>query len=337
MKRMVFGFWFCIVSHAWLSQSPLDFSEIDAYARNCPKDRQTIASIVDYFQAIETTPIEKARLIYTWLTEFVAYDDNAFNTKKYGDYSPDAVVKSKLAVCAGFANVYQALGEKLGLDIVNITGCAKGYEYENDIGNDVEESINHAWNAIKIDGQWKIYDATWGQGSAHTNPNGKLESTKEFSDHWFQVDPKVAIYSHFPIYYTHQYLEIPLTFERFVEMPQLKPSHFLRQWLNPDEILMIAQSKSPMNFADYYEVIDHGTVKAPIDRKLKKGKTYLFELQTPDLQNAFLVNSNEDLIPFTKHKETYTFSLNPKEPGEYQIVVHRKDDHRYTLLTYELE
>ena len=86
------------------SQSVLEFSEIDIFARSAPKNIQTIDGLVSYFSKKAFTPIEKTRLIYVWLAENISYDDRAYNSKNIGDNSASSVIKSKKAVCAGFAN-----------------------------------------------------------------------------------------------------------------------------------------------------------------------------------------------------------------------------------------
>lgn len=326
-----------LASRCLLSQVTSDYSEVDAYIRNAPKSYKHAEEIASYIMEKPSSEIEKARMIYVWLAENIAYDDAGYNSKKLGDNSAEEVLRTRVGVCAGYANAFQSIGEKVGLEIIKIIGCAKGYDYESDISDNVEESSNHAWNAIRIDGTWAIYDATWGSGAGMTNKKGKLVSVKEFTGDWFQVDPKIAIYTHFPINDAQQYLEKPIAFLRYTEMPRIGPEAFKRQWLNPDEVLLMAQSKNPMDFASYYEAIHHGTILAPSARLLKKGKPNSFEIRTDEVKNIFLMNSDEEWIPFNVADGVYSYVLNTKIPGDYNIVVHLKDNEYHTLLSYQIE
>lgn len=56
------------------------------------------------------------------------------------------------AVCDGIAKTYSLLCNMAGVQTVRITGMAG---YNSDMGP-------HAWNKIKVDGQWYVVDATWG-------------------------------------------------------------------------------------------------------------------------------------------------------------------------------
>ena len=70
------------------------------------------------------------------------------------------VLKNRFAVCSGYANLYQALGEKMGLKSAVVIGYAKGLGYL--VGN--ASDANHAWNAVRINNSWYLIDATWGAG-----------------------------------------------------------------------------------------------------------------------------------------------------------------------------
>ncbi len=51
------------------------------------------------------------------------------------------------------------------------------------------DKVHHTWNAVKINGQWKLLDITWARShSLDSNPN-------EF---WFATSPNNFINSHLP-------------------------------------------------------------------------------------------------------------------------------------------
>ena len=51
---------------------------------------------------------------------------------------------------------------QLNLEIETVTGYSKGYGYSP---SKRFKDVDHAWNLIKIDGAWRMFDATWGEGS----------------------------------------------------------------------------------------------------------------------------------------------------------------------------
>ena len=87
---------------------------------------------------------DKVKMIYTYLidhTEYEASDD---------DQNIAGVFWKKKAVCAGYARAVQYLLEQLGILCIYVEGSAR----DSDEG--------HAWNIVKINGQYYYVDATNG-------------------------------------------------------------------------------------------------------------------------------------------------------------------------------
>ena len=161
-----------------------------------------------------------------------------------------------------------------------MTGLAKGYYYEGDSYDNVEDASNHAWNAINIDGVWTIFDATWGQGYGTTNTKGKLVSKKEVGNDWFNVDPKISIFSHLPEESDKQFLSPTISFETFLEMPNIDPTAFSSGWLNADELLLKIKAKKVLDIPNHYSLSENILIKAPTERLLKKGKPHAFMIES---------------------------------------------------------
>lgn len=96
---------------------------------------------------------EKARAVWSWITNNIAYDLDQLKPGKRGNQSADAVVKSKSCVCQGYANLFSALCKEMDLETVEVDGATN----KNNIDSD------HAWNAIKLNDKWHL---TWGAGSS---------------------------------------------------------------------------------------------------------------------------------------------------------------------------
>ncbi len=321
----------------FLFNAQVDFTSIDDYAKAYPKKTSTIDELANYFLQKEASELEKARMIYVWLAENINYDDHGYNSKQFGDNSAEGVMKNKLAVCEGFANLYLSLGEKLGLKIIKVTGLAKGYDYDGDSYDNVEDASNHAWNAINIDGVWKIFDATWGQGYAFTNSKGKLVSKKEVGNEWFNIDPKISIFSHLPEESDKQFLSPTISFETFLEMPNIVPSAFSSGWLNADELLLKIKEKKVLDIPNHYSLSENTLIKAPTERLLKKGKPHAFMIESIELDNVFLVVDEEEWIQFNKTSAGWNYTLNTKTPGTIEVVAKMLDGTLLILFEYEIE
>ena len=133
--------------------------ELKNYARSLDLDKIIASETKQHIDAVKITQLareitkiakndlERIKLIYIWIAENIAYDDDSFNNKTItvDKATPSNVLKTKLAVCEGFSNLVTALGKSIGLEVVKVSGYCKGFGYtEGTIFNEA----NHAWNVF---------------------------------------------------------------------------------------------------------------------------------------------------------------------------------------------
>lgn len=197
------------------------FSSIDQHALNAPESvAQSIDALIEYLIQPATDDLEKARVIYRWITKNISYDFSAYLTGSYGSTSPDDVLVNRSSVCQGYSNLFKKLAESAGLKVVTISGWAKGYSYE--AGDLVGGPSNHAWNAIQLNDGWYLIDSTWGSGSIM---NG--EFVREFDEWYFLTPPDKFVYNHFPEDTKWQLQTNPISRRSFTEIPYVHSNFFL--------------------------------------------------------------------------------------------------------------
>ena len=101
----------------------------------------------------------KVKYIYDWVLERSDYDWDEFNSfnrtgapSKNDDYSVVGILLNKTGVCQGYAESFQYLCDQLGVECITVDG----------IGNYGNGNMAHAWNYVKVDGNWYLVDTTWG-------------------------------------------------------------------------------------------------------------------------------------------------------------------------------
>ena len=98
------------------------------------------------------TAYEKELAVYTWLTAHVTYDWDHQNDPKRMDqdsYNPYGALINRKAVCLGFATAFQLLMDLSGVECITVVGAA------------FQSQEDHAWNMVRLDGDWYCVDATW--------------------------------------------------------------------------------------------------------------------------------------------------------------------------------
>lgn len=157
------------------------------------KKRQSFDNLDQVALHIKSFPtqndIEIVWLVYVWIADNIEYDFEGYKKNSYGNNESEEVFRSGKAVCEGYANLFQSLCEKIGIECKKIIGYSKGYSYF--IGKKFNET-DHAWNVVKINKRWYFVDSTWGSGVIE---NEKFK--KKFNPYWFFVPEKVFIETHF--------------------------------------------------------------------------------------------------------------------------------------------
>lgn len=97
---------------------------------------------------------DKAKTLHDRLIDTVTYTSTANDQNAYG-----ALVEGK-AVCNGYARAYQHLLMTVGIPAWYVNGTS--YNPSTNI------PVGHAWNLVKIDGQWYYTDVTWDDQGANT-------------------------------------------------------------------------------------------------------------------------------------------------------------------------
>ena len=197
-----------------------DFSAIDRQVSAAPQSAGgSVKSLAAYFATFCKTDTEKARAIFDWIVGNIDYDWKAAITNDFSGQSPEKVLKNRKAVCGGYAYLFGALADALKLKQTTIPGCSKGLNYA--IGQKQPRS-NHAWNAVCLNGEWKLIDCAWGSG--YIDSQGKF--VRRRSEHYFLTPPDRFIYNHFPDDPKWQLLAKPVTREEYENMVLVRPEFF---------------------------------------------------------------------------------------------------------------
>jgi transglutaminase/protease-like cytokinesis protein 3 len=199
----------------------VSFSQaIDQYSLGTPESvTVSIDSLAAYLTQPAKNDFEKARAIYRWITQNISYDFSGYLTKNYKSTKATDVLTSRSSVCQGYSGLFNALAKSAGLEVVTISGWAKGYSYN--AGDQITGPTNHAWNAVKINGGWYLIDSTWGAGSII-----QQRFVREFDEGYFLTPPERFIYNHLPEDSKWQLLSTPVSKSDFSALPFVHSNFF---------------------------------------------------------------------------------------------------------------
>lgn len=204
----------------------ISYSRIDRYARNAPmlKNNENLDKLVQYLVYPYSDDEEKARVLLAWIVYHIDYDEFVYN--KIEEYNTtkgkrlrvknqipqNDILEIRAGVCGDIAALYEKMGRMAGLDIEVVNGNISGCTFDG-----LERgSCAHAWNVVKINGEWEYVDPTWAMGNARElgdsrsfhaynkalekrkkgGRNYKPRREREIQEEWFLTDKKKMIQTH---------------------------------------------------------------------------------------------------------------------------------------------
>lgn len=132
-----------------------DNSDPDRLKKAKEKFNKTVDKIVDGAPK-NATDYELELYVNDYLVDNCVYDKEAVESDELIGHENDAygALVDKKAVCEGYSRAFQLLCNRLGVDCISITGSGDGE--------------SHAWNNVKLDGEWYEVDVTWNDTDGDT-------------------------------------------------------------------------------------------------------------------------------------------------------------------------
>jgi hypothetical protein len=270
------------------------------HALKAPAEVETTpAKLAAYLVKPAQSSEDKVRLIYRWVADRIAYDLPGLHGKTEVDSSIAGVLKSRKAVCAGYSRLFEALAKEAGLEVVSVSGNAASYG----IGP-------HAWNAVKLNGSWRLLDTTWGAGS--TDANG---FTKKFDEYYLFPPHEQLIFTHLPDDAKWQLVPKPVTETQFRAFPEISSELFEYGFKAGD--LRTLLEKKPKRLVQAFPLTKSGPrirlLEAPLDGTLQAGQKYRFRVDAPGFDALWIFNGNIRPIKSTPVDGVYDVEVTPQK------------------------
>ena len=186
-----------------LSEGQISFINVED---NSKQAKSTTVEILhrDLVKNLESDT-DKLKAFYHWITNNISYDVQAWRTQStdWKKQEVPVVLRNKKAVCHGYSNLFKQLCDLSGIPCFIVSGYVK----ENNTF--IEEG--HSWNAVYVDGQWQLIDATWGAGSVEN----RSKFIRKFDASYFFTDPVVFLSNHYPFDPAFQLVPFPVPLSEY--------------------------------------------------------------------------------------------------------------------------
>ena len=120
------------------------------------KDEEILARCREILEEIvtdEMSDFEKELAVHDWIVENGEYDDtvysNASRSGRVGYRDPYGILVKGYGNCLGYASSFQLLMDLCGVECITVVGAA------------FDSRSDHAWNMVRLDGEWYCVDVVW--------------------------------------------------------------------------------------------------------------------------------------------------------------------------------
>lgn len=260
---------------------------------------------------------EKMMTIIHFIHKSIEYDYSGAKSSNYANPQNNAkqilAGKNRIAVCAGYAHVFEELCSYANISCRYVLGYAK-----NNFHKTENEGEYHAWNIVTIDGKEELYDITW--------------ADKEY-DQWLNVSPKLMIYSHFPNNVRDQLLLEPIKYEDFVSSTFVFPRSATNQFTNyyPKKGLIFSDSIFSFTIdalvndisvnqisGDYFNVVYVGENKNT-NKSYTVNSIKNFKLKQQDGKTTVNIPLNQDISAINIYVNGCTYVYKVIKGGQFEM------------------
>ena len=233
--------------------------------KNCHNFNETIDYLIKYSKT--HSDLEKIMMAFYFVCKEIKFDKDYYDSEEETkiNQTPMDVYDEGLAVSSGFTNLFEYILRKMEIKFKHIDGYCKlmpkkqpikklkknkklnrvqSAKNFNEAINELNDTINHSWNAFYIKGEWYFCDCLLASGSIekeedeitqmnlkqldinnnfynYNNVNTIANSSRNneeqdyFNFFYFMIPPDLLISTHRPIDDTWQFMPKTLSFREF--------------------------------------------------------------------------------------------------------------------------
>lgn len=124
-----------------------NYSELTkSYSNVTEDDINTINSILNSIIKPGMTETEKIRTVHNWIVYNTTYNDKYYDRGDSFNHVSN-LLNNKTGVCQGYSVTFYIFMKQMGIPCTLVMGKT--------------DNVSHAWNAVKLDGNWYYIDVTW--------------------------------------------------------------------------------------------------------------------------------------------------------------------------------
>jgi hypothetical protein len=206
---------------------PVDFASCNLslvdkssrFVNNLPPSTTPAGLVQGYLCRPYRSDVQRVRAIFTWVSERISWEEDF-----EGEINIRRVMQTKRGCTEEIAYLVVEMCLAVGIHAEIIHGHLKIPGDPLDL--DLVSRPNHWWNAVVVDGEWRILDCSL---ASPTNPRRAQYTTirsPAAEPFWFLTDPLAACFSHIPVIPEQQHIVPPVANDVLLSLPAACPAYF---------------------------------------------------------------------------------------------------------------
>lgn len=160
--------------------------------------------ISSYVKSHCASDSERIRALFVWIANNIDYDvEKVLLKKSYANPTTEDVLKTRKAVCQGYAELFYKLCYECNIKAILVPGYTK-------LPDGSIADLSHEWVAAQVNNKWFLFDPTWAAGSVK---DGRF--IRKFSNQFYKALPQEMIKDHMPLDPMYQFLNYPIFYNEF--------------------------------------------------------------------------------------------------------------------------
>ena len=259
-----------------------------------------------------TTDYEKARAIFEWECANIAYD---VDFKIYHAYE---CWEQRKGVCQAYSELFVKLAYGCDLEAVLLSGKAR-------TSNNLEGEAGHAWVKVHTEKGWMLCDPTWGAGAVSMDHTEFYFNEYNMSMSWFDADPEIVVFTHFPKNSEDQFLNVPITADQYRHLPDISAAVVPAGWKAHDVLdyfLSHPGESAPTFYGTFYDYLGKfELIQVPYNGKMRVGETYVLKIRSLALEEGVSIGSwgTNNSEGWEQDGDLFTLVYTPESEGELHI------------------
>jgi len=189
------------------------------FLQSVPSMISTAALAQNYLCRQYRNDVQRLRAIFTWMAERIAWEE-AFA----GDADTRRAVSTRRACSEEIALAVYEMCATIGIQSEVVQGYLKAPG--ETLVPDMLANPNHWWNAVIIDGEWRMMDCSLANPT-HPRRSAYTSASSQAAEGWyFLARPTELCYTHIPLYAEQQHLAPAVSHDILAALPCACPAYY---------------------------------------------------------------------------------------------------------------